>query len=570
MRSDNQSARFFLPALIVLSFLLRHCYYYEPVYFHFAYQSQFISQALEIIRDLDFEVPFRRHGPLYFYLLAACFWAALKIVRPGMVWAGEIDVEMENFLLFRIAKDISILFSLANILLIYGIARRLFHKKEVAVWAGFLYAICPLDIALNHLGYPESLLTFWVLLAGWSAVRISETGYLRYYLAAGAASGLAVGTRYTFPVVVLPLAAHFVWFRIRPGIPGKLFHPKLVLAGIASAAAFFLSAPFLVLDPGETLQRVRCLLTSVHYYDSVQPWYYVRPFREFLLLLPVAFGPGVYIGAIWGFFRMPRVAMVLLAVFPVAFSVIGVAVFPNAIYAHFLPALPFLLIAAGFLMVSLWEAPGRSRRAAGWAVCLVSLFFYASDPVLPLYRSIGTSAEELGRWIDAHVEDPHEAGLIEHRYFLLWPTGLVTGKVTYYEGIHGLSEDIIVMANPTYLIVPDIGDVFEGEQEVLAGFRAGRYRYEPAEVFQPGSYYTFIRKISLPQEAEFKLVVYRATEKYRPEEKAGYVREALRSRRNARSKIMTVFGYMDRGEVDRVLEELGPAEKKLLGLAPEE
>ena len=141
-----------------------------------------------------------------------------------------------------------------------------------------------------------------------------------------------------------------------------------------------------------------------------------------------------------------------------------------------------------------------------------------------------------------------------------WPTKEVRNRVTYFGGMKGVKEEMLVLLNPEYVIAPNIGSILERNKDnVLPDLRNGKYRYRPVLKFRPESFSVFLRRIALPQEADLEIVVFQSTEKYRWEEKMNLIEEKLDSKNQSKDihDTLSVIDVLDTKEKNRIYAELG-------------
>lgn len=127
--------------------------------------------------------------------------------------------------------------------------------RRVALLAATLTAAAVLHIQLSHFYAPDTLLTLFVMLVLYGAVRVAQGGGWGWSLVAGAAAGLALGTKFSAAPMLLPLmVAHLLpaWRSWREG-RGRWWRAPVVgvaLAGGAGLLVLFLVQPYGFLDWG--------------------------------------------------------------------------------------------------------------------------------------------------------------------------------------------------------------------------------------------------------------------------------------------------------------------------------
>ena len=162
-------------------------------------------------------------------------------------------------------------FGAGTVLVTTLLARRIAGPAAGAV-AGLVVAVSPLHIAKSQVVEVDVPLTFFCALYLWFGLQVMDRPKTRRFVGLGVALGLAISTKYTAALLVLPLLP-VLWFAgRRPGHPrgsvreqgrgnkrgvSKKAHPQApgpargrwTLVTLASAfAAFALTSPFVLLD----------------------------------------------------------------------------------------------------------------------------------------------------------------------------------------------------------------------------------------------------------------------------------------------------------------------------------
>jgi predicted membrane-bound mannosyltransferase len=133
---------------------------------------------------------------------------------------------------YHVGRVVAALLALLGVAAVYGAGRRLWGRAEgLAAAAVLSFAFLP--VAYSRYALTDVGTFVGVALAAYGIVRVREDGALRYYLLAGAASGLAIGFKYTAGVIVVPLV--LAGFRDR----------RRLAAGLgATVVAFFITTPY--------------------------------------------------------------------------------------------------------------------------------------------------------------------------------------------------------------------------------------------------------------------------------------------------------------------------------------
>lgn len=163
----------------------------------------------------------------------------------------EILGERERNALYW-GRIVTALFSLANVILVYVLARKLFNK-EIALIASFLLALNYKHVINSHIGLPDIYNAFFVLVVLLACLRLFRNPDRRNYLLAGICLGLSLAVKYqyfaVFPFALTHLA---IWYK-----SGKLNLRYTLLSGLGAVLVFLLINPYHVLDLPKTLEIVR-------------------------------------------------------------------------------------------------------------------------------------------------------------------------------------------------------------------------------------------------------------------------------------------------------------------------
>lgn len=223
-----------------------------------AYESDEGEFAVMAIRMAAYGDPnpgwFGHPGSTVLYPLAAIFQVGNALeaglppwrVDPGL--AARVGGNPGKY--FLLARLLSVLYAVAALPLVYGVARRAFDPA-IGVLATWIALLSPMALTHAQMIRTDSAGLFYGMLALWLILRVVETPSPGRHVAAGLALGAAIGTRY-FLVTFVPslVGADLVlWWRARADTAerGRL----LRVAALALACVplgFFLTTPYFVLD----------------------------------------------------------------------------------------------------------------------------------------------------------------------------------------------------------------------------------------------------------------------------------------------------------------------------------
>jgi 4-amino-4-deoxy-L-arabinose transferase-like glycosyltransferase len=210
-----------------------------------------LEVAIRMVRDGDFSPHIFRYPSLYYDLLAATTKLHVWWGVAAGVYRSDQDIPFKNNgvtsapLLFIWGRTLTALLGAATVPALLALGRRMFGLR-----AGLLAALALTVMAyhVRHSHYitvdaPTGLGVVLAILGAWN---ISRDGHWPGYALAGAALGLAAGTKYNAALAAPAIAlAHVIFWR-----RASLGRPLLRLAACAglAALAFLITTPFALLD----------------------------------------------------------------------------------------------------------------------------------------------------------------------------------------------------------------------------------------------------------------------------------------------------------------------------------
>lgn len=400
------------------------------------------------------------------------------------------------FVLF--GRVITVLFSVATVLATYRLCRRAIGLPA-AVAAGFLLAIHPFHIEKSQVIEVDVPLTFFVVLTLSLLLRLRSSPTLRNYLLAGAAMGLAMSTKYTGAVLLLPLlTAHFLAVHESRTSEEAPTHTaswrKLVIAGAVAGSVFILTSPYVLLDFGAFRADMRLEQEHMrmgHFGLDSSPawWFYARSLFTTLLGAPLALlglASGVYLGIV----KRHRWAWILLAFFIPYFAGIGSWAMKADRYA--LPLIPIAIILSAAFIAEIPKAPRLARlsQLVRYAI-LSAVVLLAGIPLFLRYphhlaRLRPDTRTETRMWIEANIPPGAFVATEYHGPRLLGPNEIWTQEVDVRNRL--LAEDTgarfyAVQPVPMFQVEPERSDVFYSLRlyevaDIIVTSSAVKSRYE--------------------------------------------------------------------------------------------
>ena len=387
------------------------------------------DRALHILQTGDYNPHYFVYPNLYTYLVAALDLVRFFVlVSNGTLERLDQIVPTDFYLWDRL---LTAALGTLTVPLVYLAGRRLYGSTVGLVAAVFM-ASNNVHVLNSQLITTDAPATFFSALALAAIVWLLPAEFeqtapasLRRYIAAGAAVGLAVGTKYNSALVVLPfLLAH--GYAVAAGRPRDLgegvrrFFGGRLWAGLAAlAGAFFLTTPFALFDLPNFLNELASVVAHYRYghtgHESDENWlFYVSSF------LGSDFWPTALTlaGMALAFLRRRRADVLLLA-FPLVFY-FSMSNYRVNFEHNLLPILPFTSILAALPLVLGWrlltvrlltvpQAPDRRLLRNAAQVILAGLVVVAvAGPVTASAQRDYLHAQpdnrvRAARWFDANT-----------------------------------------------------------------------------------------------------------------------------------------------------------------------
>ncbi|HEX2909290.1 MAG TPA: glycosyltransferase family 39 protein [Chloroflexia bacterium] len=199
------------------------------------------NAAIKMLQSGDLNPHFFRWPSLPFYLqLAVSVPQFLSGVGKGL-YTGLNNIAPEDF--FLAGRTLVACLGLATVFVTYLLGRKL-YSPAIGLLAALIIAALPLHSEHSHYVTPDVTVTFFCTLTLLLAAYIYASGERRWYLWAGVAAGLTIGSKYNVGIVILSVAlAHFLTPKERRG--------QLRWLGWSFGLAlltFLVTTPFAILD----------------------------------------------------------------------------------------------------------------------------------------------------------------------------------------------------------------------------------------------------------------------------------------------------------------------------------
>jgi hypothetical protein len=277
--------------------------------------------------------------------------------------------------LFLTGRVLSALFDTGTVVLTFALGRRLYGSRE-GLLSSALMALMLLHVQQAHFTTTDTYLVFFITAALFSAARLTDCGRLSYGFLAGLWTGMALGTKSTAALLVLPLGVACMGVSTEMRIRWR----NVLTIGAVALTTLVLTGPYVLLDYdiywrnlGEQAAIVYGRLDVPYTRQYSGTWPYVYPIVQ-QMRWGMAGGVGLaclagLAFAMWRAVQEPprESELVLLA------WVIPATAFFGALYVKFprylMPVTPILALYAGRLLMTMYRwNPSLGRLAIGCAV----------------------------------------------------------------------------------------------------------------------------------------------------------------------------------------------------------
>lgn len=360
----------------------------------------------------DLNPHFFNYPTLFMYLLFGLYgsyfvlgnvWGVLASVRD-FEWALLLDPSH----VYLIGRWVVALFGGMTIWAVVRLGRTL-YSSDTGLLAALFMAFSFLHVRDSHFVATDVPMTFFAVMALWGAARILQAGEWRDYIWAGICAGLALSTKYSALVLLVPLmVAHVLHGRERGGSAHRILTDRRGWIMVGAVVLIFLcGSPYVLLDARTALRDVFYEFRHLgrgHGVDLEPGWiYHLRFSLRYGLGLPLlAAGVG---GVVLGLVRRRREDWLPLSFVLAYYGVIGHG--QTVFVRYVIPLLPVLcVLGAEGVVRGIWAVRwlrGR-QRALGLALGVLMI-------LEPGYRSVRHDlllAREDTRnmtqqWIGAHI-----------------------------------------------------------------------------------------------------------------------------------------------------------------------
>jgi 4-amino-4-deoxy-L-arabinose transferase-like glycosyltransferase len=337
-----------------------------------------VKIALQVLRDRNFSPGSFLWPSLYFYIQAFaygnyCFWALLMGFLQSL---NDLTIR-EVYLVGRMT---TVLFGVANILLVYLIGKRMYSKK-VGLIASLFLSFSLLHVKYSRLIRPDIPMAFFITLSFFFIYLIYERGKTKDYLLATLFAGFSIATKYTGVFLIVPifLAHLFYGLKEKKKLFSIFFDKKVLLVIIFIAVGFFIAFPYALVRYRYLFVTIGNWLRGLNKITANQPgeinsWVY---YITYSLNHSLGYALAIFslIGIIYGIFTHRKKDILLLS-FPLLYYFI-MGSFSRHGDRYFLPIVPFLTIIAAMFLVKVISriSFSQSKRNLTLAIIAFILIF---------------------------------------------------------------------------------------------------------------------------------------------------------------------------------------------------
>ena len=154
--------------------------------------------------------------------------------------------EVTRSIIYVTARSFNALLGALMVPLTYMLGSKLYSKK-IGILSSAFMAFAPIAVENSHYATVDIPLTFFILLAFLSIVRIIGEGSKRSYILSGCLIGLASSVKYTAGLLIIPLLTAFI-IRCKISSFNWIEIKKLLLAYVTALVSFLITTPYSIFD----------------------------------------------------------------------------------------------------------------------------------------------------------------------------------------------------------------------------------------------------------------------------------------------------------------------------------
>ncbi len=291
---------------------------------------------------------------------------------------------------FLISRAFSALCGTVTVLVVYRLARRLWGETAGLVAALFM-ALAFIHVRDSHFGTTDVALTLFIVGSVAGLVEAHQSQRQRAFAVAGLVGGLGAAIKYNAVILAAPIAASYVLHVSLSHDRGRaLRDPRLLSYGVPFALGFAIGIPFVFFDYGNFQRAMVDLQSSMAHGDPrlglANGWVHH-------LTQSLRYGAGLPLlvaglaGSVLLVLRAPVVSVLLLT-FPLTYYAVAGSI-RNLYFRYAIPIVPFLCLAAAYLVVEAAQAASRRQQLkppAARALAAVAALALIASSALDVWR----------------------------------------------------------------------------------------------------------------------------------------------------------------------------------------
>ncbi len=331
---------------------------------------------------------------LYYYILFFAYWIYLMFGLIFNIFGSTNDLINQyltnptNF--YLIGRATNVIFGTMTVWVTYRIGERLYSRK-IGILGAFFLALTPMHVIHSQTVKTDIPMVFLLFLSFYFCVLIIKSGRLSHYIYAGIIGGLAMSTKYTAAVIIIPLFIAHILNGLNQGSDPNgiekglrlrdVINKKIVIGQLLILIGFIIGTPYAILDAATFLSHIGGMygqtkvgLIETHASPWIKIWNgYIRSGMTLpLTILSIC-------GVIYGLFRHKK-EDILLITFALAYYIPMAQSNLQRPY-YWLPLIPvFVLLGARLLtdIIRRIHFLNRYENLAIWmiAICFISLGTY--------------------------------------------------------------------------------------------------------------------------------------------------------------------------------------------------
>ncbi|MFX0198099.1 MAG: glycosyltransferase family 39 protein [Candidatus Hodarchaeota archaeon] len=320
-----------------------------------------------------------RYPSLYSYVLSILYGFYYIVGRILGSFSSSADYMVALItnptIFFVVDRMLCALFGTLTIVIIYKVAKKLFHSTAALISALFM-AFAYLHVVYSHFGVTDIPMTFLLVVSLYFVAKCHEEPIAKNYLLAGIFAGLATSTKYNALLLFIPMIiTHVFNFEKRDRL-SQYLDRRIFLFFIAMSIGFFMATPYAIFDSKtfvndflfniDHLNRGHGIILGrgwwVH--GKVSLFYGVGPIMLIFSIL----------GIIYSFIKNTRRGLILFS-FPIVYYLVagkGYTVFTR----YMMPVVPFICIGAAVVVFEGVNVIGKRMRPYNSRSFLVCLFAF--------------------------------------------------------------------------------------------------------------------------------------------------------------------------------------------------